>query len=137
MDTPTLVAPDIERGRAVLRALDEAHVPIRSAFWLYFREADEWRLVLGTPLVEDLGPRAAYNEVEKTLKGEAGLVPLRQIVILGMEDPLRKRLVSVIKRREREAGTMLPTGFAGEPFGGLAYAYRSTCRGATPCGVHG
>lgn len=68
MDNATLVKPDIEVGRQLLRGLDEANFDVRAAFWFYREESDEWRLYIATPLVRQLGPREAYARVLNVIK---------------------------------------------------------------------
>lgn len=63
MATPTLVDRRIDHGARLLADLDEAGVPIESAFWLFTSEWDEWRLVLATPLYDQFGPLEAYRRL--------------------------------------------------------------------------
>jgi hypothetical protein len=125
VDSPAVVTPDLERGRTVVKRLDEALVPVHSAFWAYFNDAAEWRLVIGTPLVEQRGPRAAYEAVEKALTGTSD-IPLRYIVVMGMDDPLRKQMVAAIKTDRRSTTPMTASGNFGESLSDAIYVYRST-----------
>ena len=43
MDKTVLVEQDIKEGERLLRALDQAEVPVTGALWLYRSEADVWR----------------------------------------------------------------------------------------------
>ena len=61
------MSPDIQKGEAVVRALDEAGLEVRAASWLRLAEAPDWRLVLAMPLVDKEGPRAGYGAIRKTL----------------------------------------------------------------------
>jgi hypothetical protein len=71
----TLVTHDIQAGAALLTALDEAHVPVPLAFWYLDPEPQEWRLYLGTPLVDKDGPRAVYTQIQNVLRGQ-GVPPI-------------------------------------------------------------
>ena len=60
-----LVIPDERFGEAVVQILTEAEFPFTVAIWL--KEDDRWELVLGTPLYEDVGPKAAYLQLISAL----------------------------------------------------------------------
>jgi len=54
----------IKKGRALLKALDQANVSINAALWV--RE-DDWKLVIAGP-EEINGPRAFYSKIQKVLR---------------------------------------------------------------------
>ena len=72
--------------------MDRAGIPLIVAFWSYFVGAQEWRLVLATPLVEQVGPRAVYSKVQKILRADPILktMPLSQITVIGRGDPMTR-----------------------------------------------
>ncbi|MBN1508448.1 MAG: hypothetical protein JW955_16485 [Sedimentisphaerales bacterium] len=98
MDKPTLVESDYKAGEALLRALDQAGVKVKAAFWLYLPESDEWRLYLALPEVAQKGPRQAYESIQTTLEQvrPEGL-SLRNISAVAPDDKLVKLLRSAIK----------------------------------------
>jgi len=98
-----LVSPDIQLGEAVVRALDEAGLEVRAASWLRLAEAPSWRLVLAMPLVDQEGPRAGYKALHKALaKQPAPLaLPLGQISVVGLKDPLYRVLRRLVKTARR------------------------------------
>ena len=96
MGTTVLVESDIEKGKDVVRALDEAGVKIRTALWHFLSEAAEWRLVLATPIVDHDGPRAAYEAVRRVLAERGVDSPLLQITLVSPRDPLIKQLRSAV-----------------------------------------
>lgn len=88
MATITLVKEDIERGREALRALDEAGIRPRAAFWRYWPESSDWRFVVALPTFDREGPKRAYEQVQRVLqKGRVDL-PLWRISVLSTDDPL-------------------------------------------------
>ena len=99
MGATTLVSPDIQKGEAVVRALDEAGLEVRAASWLRLAEAPDWRLVLAMPLVDKEGPRAGYGAIRKTLARPPGRVevPLGMISVIGLKDPLYRLLRRLVK----------------------------------------
>jgi len=46
MDKTALVNFDVERGRRVLDAIDDAKINIAVALWAYLPEYADWRLVI-------------------------------------------------------------------------------------------
>jgi len=44
-----LVKSDIDAGQELLRILDDSGFPVSAAAWIYFPDAEEWRLVMRTP----------------------------------------------------------------------------------------
>src|SRR5436190_1564142 len=51
-----LVEKNIEQGARLLRALDEAGIPVDVAYWMLASEWSHWWLVLGTPRGDETGP---------------------------------------------------------------------------------
>jgi len=47
-ETP-LVSSDVESGKELVQLLDEVNFPFTGAAWIYFTDAQEWRLVIRTP----------------------------------------------------------------------------------------
>jgi hypothetical protein len=98
MDKPTLVENDFKVGEALLRALDQAKVEVKAAFWLYLAESNEWRLYLALPDVAQKGPKKAYDVVQMHLEQlrPEGL-SLRNISLVAPDDRLVKLLHSAIQ----------------------------------------
>ena len=93
MDNATLVGPDVEAGKQLIRALDASGLDVRAAFWLFLEEAEEWRLYVASPLVTELGPREVYSRILQVLKdSKISSIDLSEISVV---DP-KYRLVSVL-----------------------------------------
>lgn len=41
---------------------------VKGAFWLYYPESEEWRLVIATPLVDEIGPLETYARLHPVLQ---------------------------------------------------------------------
>jgi hypothetical protein len=94
MATATLVNSDIEIGRRIVATLTRANIPVTVYLWAFVPQLQEWQLIVGTPLVDNKGPLAAYAEVNRTLRKE-GLfddVPLRRIILRSPNDRVLKSL---------------------------------------------
>jgi hypothetical protein len=63
-----LVEQDIEDGRKLIKALEQADLPVDAALWLYLPEPEEWRFMIASPLVDQKGSREVYAFVQSVLK---------------------------------------------------------------------
>ncbi len=97
MVTRTLVAEDIEKGRDVLKALDDSRIKVRSALWLYDSEATSWQLVLALPAVNKSGPLDTYRKIRKALEKQHVDFPIWNIKVLRSTDDFPKLLRKAIK----------------------------------------
>lgn len=57
----------LEAGTKLLQDIKDADFEVIAAFWLFFAEAGEWRLVLVSPRVDRDGPRKLYAELSERL----------------------------------------------------------------------
>lgn len=97
MDQATLVGPDLEGGRKLVAALDNAGLDIRAAYWLFREESESWRLYLATPLVSSQGPKAAYTKVLHELKSlDVPNLKFRNISVIDPAHPLVSRLKTAV-----------------------------------------
>ncbi|MEK7395463.1 MAG: hypothetical protein AAB116_00865, partial [Candidatus Poribacteria bacterium] len=63
-----VIGIDIEGGKRLLKALDEAGINVPGAFWLYFPESEEWRLVFVMPKIKKEGSLKAYKLIDNELR---------------------------------------------------------------------
>ena len=63
MATATLVGYEIEEGKRLLDALNEAGLSIDSGLWIYDSEREFWQLMLTSPLCDTHGMLKAYEEI--------------------------------------------------------------------------
>jgi hypothetical protein len=84
----------IDRGRRVIAALSRARIPVAVALWAFTSEPEEWRLTIATPLVDELGPLAAYEKVRKALQrtGLQDEFPLMRIFLRSPKDRVLRSL---------------------------------------------
>ena len=80
MVTETLSQEMIDAGRELTQRLDRHNLPIAAAMWLYLSESDLWRLIIASPIVEECGPRRAYQLIQKELRAAPQKV---QVISLG------------------------------------------------------
>jgi hypothetical protein len=103
MAAAALVNADVEMGRELVKVLDEAHFPVTAAAWIYFSDADEWRLVIRSPKAEkDL--QAALLELAKAMDAKGDLrarIDLSRIKLV----PPKDKMLAAIGRFVRVDGT--------------------------------
>jgi hypothetical protein len=68
MVTRPLVESEIEQGARLLRALDEAGIPIDVSYWFLSPEWGDWWLVLATPLVDGSESRTSRFRIIDVLR---------------------------------------------------------------------
>jgi hypothetical protein len=67
MDKTTLVENDIEDGKKLIEALDNASFNVHSALWYYLSDSDQWRFIIASPLVDKKSPKEAYSLIQGIL----------------------------------------------------------------------
>ncbi len=109
MDKPFLVDRDIEEGRQLLRALDDADIPIAAAYWLYRIEKGRWRLVFAPTLDYEAAGGELVGIVHDLLRaGVAGDMTLDDVNIVSPLDPIATGLNQL--RGSRRPDEFRPTG---------------------------
>ena len=90
MASSTLEVTYEASGKALIEALDDSGLRVRTALWAFSADLGRWELVLGTGLVDREGPLEAYKRVGKVLRSlpEKGRVRLDEVSIRGLRDPL-------------------------------------------------
>ena len=98
MDKSALVTPDHNRincGDELLHELSEANFPVHRALWRYSSEQyGDWRLVIASKMVDELGPLAAYRKLDSILREHRpDLVPwVRSVHLVSPKDSLIRDL---------------------------------------------
>ena len=97
MDKPALVNSDMEAGERLVRDLDKSGLTVTAALWFYMSDSDEWRLMLAMPVVDEKGPKVAYEQIQAQLEslGQYEL-SLQNISVVSPGDKLIKLLGSSI-----------------------------------------
>jgi hypothetical protein len=126
-----LVTDDIASGEDALKAPDKERVKVRSAFWFYDPDSAEYRLILAMPAVDREGPSKAYKLVQRALLKHRVKLPLRRVVVMGVNEPLPKGVRRVVgsvppdsegERIRARIGRRVVDGLTIED----AYVYRSS-----------
>ncbi len=103
MDRTVLVGIDldIDGGRKLFEALKEEGLDVSAALWYYFREPEEWRFVIATPMVDKVGTMEVYTRIQSILKKLDTFpnIHLWNISVVSPKSDLIKHLRSFIKRQ--------------------------------------
>jgi hypothetical protein len=105
MATTALVdKSSIDLGRKVIAALSRAGIPVTVGLWAFVSEAEEWQLTIATPLVDELGPLAAYGKVHKAIQKAhlEGEFPLRGVFLRSPRD----RILRLLEKESRALGKL-------------------------------
>lgn len=126
MDKTALVEKDVEEGKRLIEALDNAGFQVRAVLWFYLAESDEWRFVVASPLVERKGPKEAYAFVQAVL---AQLLPpsgisLEEISVVSPEYDLIRILKVAIQTGPGISGIRFTRNTINNTFIEDAYIYR-------------
>jgi hypothetical protein len=73
MAATPLVEHDLERGAALISALERAAIPIDFVAWSYSDDDEEWRLIIATPLVDSDRRVASYEKIREVSLRSPGL----------------------------------------------------------------
>lgn len=125
-----LVTDDIANGDRAVKALDEEQADVRSAFWLYDRDAAEYRLILALPAVDREGPETGYKLVQRAFMKHDVPLLLRRVVVVGVNERLPNGVHRALGSIRDAGGTTMRARLGRRVIDGLsiedAYVYRST-----------
>jgi hypothetical protein len=129
MDKTVLVDHDIKEGERLLRALDEAGVPVVAALWYYLPEPGVWRYTIATPLVQDPGPRKTYARIESVRAGTSPPVDI-SLDQMSLDSPTSHligelRIFAGTPGAPHIGGGWLNKSMVGEVYVETAYVYRA------------
>jgi hypothetical protein len=99
MAKETLVNEYIDEAINLISELDNNNFIIDSALWFYFLDADEWRLLIATPLVDKIGTLETYKKYIEFIKDKTIFIhtPIRKLTVISPNDPLIRLLKVAIK----------------------------------------
>lgn len=94
-----LVNEYIEEAIHLIQELDNNDIKVDSALWYYFDEAEEWRFIIATPIVDEKGPLEAYKIIGNIVKKNNIFyyTPLNKLTLMSPNDPLIKLLKLGVK----------------------------------------
>ncbi len=118
MDTIALVDAQIDSGLSLLDRLREEGVTVDAACWAKPGDEDRWSLYIATPLVDEKGPVASYQTVNRVSRS-MGLAQVldSQIKLIGTANPIAKTIRELQKTFPGyKSNVLLGTTFAEEVY---------------------
>jgi hypothetical protein len=101
-----LVRELLSEGQQLLEALRRNRFVITAAFWHYFSEDLEWRLVIVSPAVDRSGPLAAYGRVRRAVQSiNPTHLSLSDVTLIGPNDEAYPALRPTISNSAHFTGT--------------------------------
>ena len=117
----------IEAGKKLIERLDEASSDIKAAFWMFFPDEKNWKLILVSQLVKQDGPRQFYKrviEANKEASESESIVSLNDVSVTDTSDTLANILNMAISTGDKISGIR----FSGNTINGVfiedCYIYR-------------
>jgi len=100
----------ITDGQQLVQGLLRNRFPIVAALWFYYTESLEWRLVIVSPSVDQVGPLAAYGRVQRVLMGShPSRLTLTDIALMGPQSQDYRNLRALVSSPGR-VRTGVPAG---------------------------
>ncbi len=120
-----LSGTDIDFGKALWQVLrGNEKFPANGALWLFKSKSDNWHLLIATPLVDEIGPRKAYEELSGITQSiPADSTQLLRIELVSPRQPLYQALRSVFGKTASVEGARLGNTQIGGMFINDAYLY--------------
>jgi|SRR5208283_3213666 hypothetical protein len=116
---------DIDFGKALWHALRRnKKFRANGALWSFKSKSGEWHLVIATPLVDEIGPRKAYEELsDLTRRIPADSAQLLRIELISPKQPFYQALRSVFGKTASVEGARLGNTQIGGRYIDDAYLY--------------
>ncbi len=86
----------VSSGANLVKALDDMGAEVSAAFWSYFSEVDDWKLIISMP--KKKGQKEGYESIQKALHNEKYPVDIRidQVGVVNPKAPIIGLLRTVI-----------------------------------------
>jgi len=123
----TLTEEMITTGKALIMKLDDSNVQPDAAFWFYFPDIQEWKLVLAEVKVGNQGPKQVYRKIQSIISkfsDELGDISLNQITLAKPDAPIVKLLRVAIRTGTGISGIRFKKNVINGVFIDDAYIYR-------------
>jgi hypothetical protein len=116
---------DMDFGRKIWHKLRTVQAfPVKGAFWLFQSELNEWRLLIATPLFDEIGPKKAYSQLWEITQGmHADTDQVLRIVLISPSFPLYQALRTVFGKTKSVEGARLGNTQVGGMYIDDAYLY--------------
>ncbi|MGB8064322.1 MAG: hypothetical protein WCF26_20710 [Candidatus Sulfotelmatobacter sp.] len=116
---------DVEFGKQLWQVLRRSKkFPTCGVLWLFQSAFNEWRLLIASPRVDEVGPRQAYGELSRTTKTvRASEDQFLRLVLISPKAPFYQALRSVFGKTASVEGARLGNTQIGGMYIDDAYLY--------------
>jgi hypothetical protein len=84
-------------GQHLIEALQQQHFPVTGAVWRHLPESLEWRLIIVSPAVDQVGPMAVYTKLQGVLtKINPSQLTLSDITVVSPQSEEFQNLQSLV-----------------------------------------
>lgn len=129
MVATTLTDGMIKSGAELVQKLDERGLQPDAAFWLYFPDPQEWKLVIVEVKLDQHGPREIYGEIQNVIsdsKEDIGSLPLDWVTLAKPDSPVVRLLGAAIRTGPGVSGIRFTHNVINGTLIEDAYIYRLT-----------
>ena len=128
MVTTTLTKEMIESGGALIRKLDEQGLQPDAAFWMYYPDLQEWKLIISEVKLGKEGPREIYKRIQATISASKDDMPEISLDSVSLAKP-DSPIVTLFSKAFRTGPGISGIRLTGSVINGTviddAYIYRS------------
>lgn len=128
MVATTLTKEMIESGGTLIRKLDEQGLQPYAAFWMYYPEVQEWKLVISEVELGEKGPREIYKKIQDTISASKEDMPELSLDSVALTKP-DAPIVALLGKAFRTGPGISGIRLTGSVINGTviddAYIYRS------------
>ena len=100
MVTKDISKESIDSGKHLLKELDKAKIKVDAAFWFFFSDVSDWKLVFSLPQEIKNGPKKAYLVIQKAYSKIGENLPslnINDVVLSTIDSPLINILKKMIR----------------------------------------
>ena len=129
MVAETLTREMIQSGGALVRKLDERGLSPDAAFWFYFPDLQQWKLIIAEVNLASRGPRETYKEIQDTIgkaEEELGDLSLDSVALAKPDAPIVSLLGAAISTGPGISGIRFTNSVINGTVIEDAYIYRLT-----------
>jgi hypothetical protein len=128
MDQAVLVSEDKRAGLALVKALEQAGIPVTSAFWYELPDTGRWRLFIVSPWVDSHGLMAVYEKINGVIWSLPPIISIKpdDVTAIREDNSVFRHLTATFAARPGGVNIDLPAEEWGGVDFGDTYIYRLT-----------
>jgi len=100
MVTKDIGKESIDSGKKLLEELDKANIKVDAAFWFFFSDVSDWKLVYSLPQEIKNGPKKAYAIIQKAYSKAGENLPgldINDVLLMMKDNPLIDILKTIVR----------------------------------------